>query len=109
MHSPKAERPSIWSELGTWIVTETENKFWNVDFKALIPVILFLIAQMIIGATWIGSISQRLAIREAADEPVVKRLERLELDRDAIIRVQEQLRTLSLSIDKIDRKLDRQP
>jgi hypothetical protein len=87
--------------------TVTGSAFWNLDFKSLIPVILFLVAQMIIGATWIGKIDSRLTMREAMVEPTMKRLDRLEADRDAIIRVQEQLKNLAVSIEKLDVKLDK--
>lgn len=80
--------------------------FWNLDLKALIPIVLFLITQMIIGATWISSLSARVAIREAMVEPTLKRIEKLEADRDAIIRVQVQLSSLAQAIDKLDKKLD---
>jgi hypothetical protein len=81
--------------------------FWNLDFKSLLPVVLFLVAQMIMGASWLTKIDARLTMREAMVEPTMKRIERLELDRDAIIRVQEQLKNLSFAIEKIDVKLDR--
>lgn len=86
-----------------------KSGFWNLDFKSLIPVLLFLVTQMIIGATWITRIDNRLTIREAMVEPTLKRIERLEADREAIVRVQEQLKGVAAAIEKLDRKLDSLP
>lgn len=85
---------------------EFKSKFWDLDFKSLLPVILFLVMQMIVGATWISSLSARIQVREAMVEPTLKRIEKLEQDRDAIIRVQEQLKGLAVSIERLDKKLD---
>jgi hypothetical protein len=86
--------------------TSQHGRFWDVDLKALIPVILFLITQMIVGATWISSISSRLAIREAMVDPTMKRIEKLEAERETNIRFQEQLKSLSVAIEKLAAKLD---
>lgn len=106
--APASWRGILSCVLGGMMSDEAIQKFWNIDFKALIPVILFLVTQMVAGGLWISRIDGRLTMREAMVEPTMKRIDRLELDRDAIIRVQEQLKNLALSIDKIDRKLDSQ-
>lgn len=90
-------------------VTIQHGRFWDIDLKALVPVILFLITQMIIGATMISNLSSRLAIREAMVEPTMKRIEKLEAEREMNIRFQEQLKSLAVSIEKLAQKLDNFP
>jgi hypothetical protein len=87
-------------------ITEAKSKFWDLDFKSLMPVILFLVTQMIIGATWISRIDTRLTVREAAGEMAMKRLEKVEQQTDRLTRLEEALKHISLGLDKLDRKLD---
>jgi hypothetical protein len=105
VHPSMIDGLALWSRRRGLAVTETILSIPTKFSKGETFTIMGLLVAGIVGAVWtnfeLGAIKERGVLVRA-------RLDKLELGRDDMVRVQEQLKMLSVSIEKIDRKLDAQ-